>query len=79
MARMGSILATTVDVIRRAAIASLAFVPGSATRILDMLAVPEDRRALADAVAGDALTAGTMLPPPEPVFRKFEQAKPDAA
>src|SRR6185312_2073372 len=38
LARMGSILATTADVVRRCAIAAQPFVPGSAAKLLDLLA-----------------------------------------
>jgi methionyl-tRNA synthetase len=72
--RMGTILATTADVVRRCAIAALPFVPAAATKILDSLAVPADKRLLADAL-GDPLPAGAQLPSPEPVFKKFEQTK----
>ena len=71
--RMGAILATTADVVRRCAIAAQAFVPASATRVLDLLAVPAAERALAHALDPDLVVAeGTVLPAPEPVFRKFE-------
>jgi methionyl-tRNA synthetase len=74
--RMGAILATTADVLRRAAIVALAFVPGSAARMLDLLAVPEAERTLARALDPAAkIPAGTQLPPPEPVFRKFDTAR----
>jgi methionyl-tRNA synthetase len=74
--RMGSILATTADVVRRAAIAAQPFVPGSAARLLDMLAVPADRRLLAHALdPAEAVPAGTVLPAPTPVFRKFDPAR----
>ncbi len=73
--RMGTILATTADVVRRCAIAALPFVPEAAGKMLDSLAVPADRRLLADALSGTAPAAGTVLPPPAPVFKKFEQAK----
>jgi methionyl-tRNA synthetase len=75
--RMGSILATTADVVRRAAIAALPFVPAAAAKILDLLAVPADRRLLEHALAEAGTAAGTMLPTPEPVFRKFEQIRAD--
>ncbi len=76
MARMGAILATTADVVRRAAIAAQPFVPTSASKILDLLAVPADQRLLEHALDPDLFIAPkTLLPPPEPVFRKFEQAK----
>jgi methionyl-tRNA synthetase len=76
LARMGTILATTADVVRRAAIAAQPFVPGSAARLLDALAVPEDQRLLSHALAAEVMPGGTALPPPEPVFRKFEHTKP---
>ncbi|MEQ1900448.1 MAG: methionine--tRNA ligase [Devosia sp.] len=75
-ARMGAILATTADVLRRAAIAAQPFVPLAAGKMLDLLAVPNDHRMLDHALDSETgIAAGTVLPPPEPVFRKFEQAK----
>jgi len=74
--RMGTILATTADVVRRAAIAALPFVPASAAKFLDMLAVPAEQRLLADALGDTGIPAGTTLPPPEPVFKKFDLTKP---
>jgi methionyl-tRNA synthetase len=76
MARMGAILATTADIVRRAAIAAQPFVPAAASKMLDLLAVPADQRLLAHALDPDIVIAPqTQLPPPEPVFKKFEQAK----
>jgi methionyl-tRNA synthetase len=77
MARMGAILATTADVLRRTAIAAQPFVPTAASKMLDLLAVPADQRLLQHALDPDSgITPETVLPPPEPVFKKFEQAKP---
>lgn len=73
--RMGTILATTADVVRRAAIVAQPFIPTSAAKFLDALAVPEDRRLLIDALGETPVGAGTALPVPAPVFRKFEHAK----
>ena len=76
MARMGAILATTADVLRRSAIAALPFVPAAAAKILDVLAVPEDQRLLQHALDPQSgIAPATPLPPPEPVFRKFEHLK----
>jgi methionyl-tRNA synthetase len=78
LARMGAILATTADVVRRAAIAAQAFVPTAAAHMLDLLAVPEGERLLANALdPASGIAAGTTLPAPEPVFRKFEMPKAD--
>jgi methionyl-tRNA synthetase len=73
--RMGTILATTADIVRRAAIVAQPFIPAAAAKFLDMLAVPTGRRLLADALDDQGTIAGTVLPAPEPVFKKFEQAK----
>jgi methionyl-tRNA synthetase len=76
LARMGAILATTADVVRRAAIAAQAFVPASAAKVLDLLAVPAEERLLTAALdPASGIQPGTVLPPPEPVFRKFEMPK----
>ena len=79
LARMGTILATTADVVRRAAIAAQPFVPGSAAKLLDSLAVPEGERGLTDALRPAGIAAGTVLPKPEPVFKKFEHKAQGAA
>ena len=73
--RMGTILATTADIVRRAAIIAQILVPESAAKFLDALAIPADRRSFADARADHPVAAGTVLPPPQPVFRKFEHKK----
>jgi methionyl-tRNA synthetase len=75
LARMGTILSTTADVVRRAAIAAQPFVPESAAKFLDALAVPADQRTLGHALAAEGMLGGTALPPPEPVFKKFDHAK----
>jgi methionyl-tRNA synthetase len=74
--RMGTILGTTADVVRRCAIAAQAFIPASATKLLNLVGAPGDERLLAHALdPASGVAAGTMLPAPEPVFRKFELAK----
>ncbi|GLQ57773.1 methionine--tRNA ligase [Devosia nitrariae] len=72
-ARMATVLYVTAELVRRLSIPMLAFTPGSATRLLDALAVPEDRRLLAFANETGALTPGTELPVPQPVFARFER------
>ena len=47
----------------------------SAAKFLDMLAVPTDQRLLDHALGGAGVPAGTALPVPEPVFKKFEMPK----
>jgi methionyl-tRNA synthetase len=73
--RMETVLYVTAEMLRRTAIPALAFIPDSAGRILDFLAVPAERRLLAAANDGGELVPGTMLPVPEPVFKRFERIK----
>jgi methionyl-tRNA synthetase len=70
-ARMETVLHTTAETIRRVAILCQPYVPGSAAKLLDLLAVPADRRSFADIADADALVAGTKLPAPEPVFPRY--------
>jgi methionyl-tRNA synthetase len=46
------------------------FMPETAGKMLDQLAVPAEARDIA--ALGTALPAGTPLPPPAPLFRKIE-------
>jgi methionyl-tRNA synthetase len=70
-ARMETVLWTTTEVIRRVAILCQPYMPGSAARLLDLLAVPADARDFAHIPDAHALKAGTVLPPPEPVFPRY--------
>ncbi len=74
-ARMETVLWTTAEVVRRIAILMLPYIPGSAEKLLDLLAVPADRRTFA--LAGDegALTPGAPLPAPVGVFPRYVEAE----
>ena len=67
-ARMETVLHTTAEVLRRVGILCQPYIPASAEKLLDLLAVPADRRAFAQVGDADALTSGTKLPEPRPVF-----------
>src|SRR5690606_27391830 len=71
-ARMATVLYVTADTVRRLAIPMLAFVPASAARLLDQLAVPQDQRTLAAALNANSLLANTVLPLPQGVFARVE-------
>jgi methionyl-tRNA synthetase len=51
----------------------LAFVPASAARLLDQLAVPADQRTLSAALKANSLLANTDLPAPQGVFARLEK------
>lgn len=72
-ARMATVLYVTADTVRRLAIPMQAFVPASAARLLDQLAVPETERQLADAAIANRLVPGTELPVPQGVFARLER------
>lgn len=68
-ARMETVLYVTAEVLRIIAITAQPYVPGSAAKLLGLLAVPEDKRQFAD--LGTPLVPGTPLPPPQPVFPRY--------
>jgi methionyl-tRNA synthetase len=75
--RMETVLGTTAEVIRRVAILCQPFVPASAGKLLDLLAVGEGERDFAHLDDAHALKPGTPLPAPQPVFPRYvEQAEP---
>jgi methionyl-tRNA synthetase len=75
--RMETVLYVTAEVIRRLAIPALAFIPASAGRLLDFLSVGGSQWLIEFAGDKGRLRPGTMLPVPEPVFRRFERTKPE--
>ena len=70
--RMGTILYVTAEVVRQAAILLQPVVPTGADKLLDYLAVSEDRRRFAHLGADNRLTPGTYLPTPEGVFPRLQ-------
>lgn len=71
--RMATVLYVTADTVRRIAIPMLAFVPASAARLLDQLAVPADQRTLFAALNANSLLTNTDLPVPQGVFARVEK------
>jgi methionyl-tRNA synthetase len=70
--RMGTVLFVTAEVLRQIAILVQPFMPLSAAKLLDLLAV-EDRDFAA--LGGKRrIAAGTKLPPPTPVFPRYVEA-----
>ncbi|RCW83721.1 methionine--tRNA ligase [Phyllobacterium bourgognense] len=73
-ARMETVLYVTAEVIRRVGILCQPFIPGSAAKLLDILAVPADKRDFADLKASE-LIPGTDLPAPQPIFPRYVEAE----
>jgi methionyl-tRNA synthetase len=70
-ARMGTVLWLTAEVIRQVAILAQPAMPASAGRLLDLLAIPADKRDFAALGAGGRLAGGTALPAPQGVFPRY--------
>lgn len=78
-ARMETVLWTTAETLRRVGILCQPFVPGSAAKLLDLLAVPEGERTFADVDDAHGLVSGTALPAPVPVFPRYVEQAEEAA
>ncbi|MCO5157146.1 MAG: methionine--tRNA ligase [Aquamicrobium sp.] len=70
-ARMETVLWVTAEAVRRVGILVQPYVPESAGKLLDLLAVPEDARSFAHVGDAHALTPGTPLPAPQGVFPRY--------
>ena len=70
--RMGTVLWVLAETIRHIATLTQPFLPGASARILDLLAVPPERRSFRHlGPKGTPLEAGTVLPKPSPVFPRY--------
>src|SRR5665213_1366173 len=69
--RQGTVLWVTAEVLRRVAICSLPFMPSSAARLLELLALRPDEQDFSVLVPGKRIAAGVVLPPPAPVFPRY--------
>ena len=67
--RMATVLYVTAEVLRMVGILVQPYMPNSAAKLLDVLAVPMDQRRFAD--IGTRLVSGTALPAPQPIFPRF--------
>jgi methionyl-tRNA synthetase len=77
-ARQGTVLYVTAEVLRQVAILSQPFMPRSAAKLLDLLAVPTEER-LFHALGGPRrIAGGTPLPAPSPVFPRYVDSEGSA-
>lgn len=70
-ARMETVLYTTAETVRRLAILCQPYMPDSAAKLLDLLAIPADRRQFSEVGEAGALVPGTALPAPSGVFPRY--------
>ena len=78
-ARQGTILYVTAEALRQIAILAQPFVPASAERLLDLLAVPAGERDFSFLGGKHRIAGGRELPAPAPVFPRYVEAEAGAA
>ena len=74
-ARMNTVLWVLAECVRHIAVLIQPFVPTSAAKMLDQLAVAPDARTFAHLNPAHALEGGTALPTPEGVFPRYGDSK----
>jgi methionyl-tRNA synthetase len=70
-AKQKTVLYVTAEVIRQVAILCQPFMPTSAARLLDILAIPENERDFSHLGGAHRIVPGTKLPSPQPVFPRY--------
>jgi len=69
--RQGTVLYVTAEVLRQVGILAQPFMPESAGRLLDLLAIPAGARDFAALGEGRRIAPATVLPAPAPVFPRY--------
>jgi methionyl-tRNA synthetase len=77
-ARQGTVLYVTAEVIRQVAILSAPFMPRSAAKLLDLLAIPGEERAFSALGNERRIAPGVTLPAPSPVFPRYVDSEASA-
>jgi methionyl-tRNA synthetase len=73
--RQGTVLYVTAEILRQVAILTQPFVPTSASKLLDLLAIGPDERGFDALVPAKRIKAGVALPAPVPVFPRFVETE----
>jgi methionyl-tRNA synthetase len=76
--RQGTVLYVTAEVIRQIAILAQPFMPQSAKKLLDLIAVPDDLRGFSSLGGRIRLAAGAILPAPSAVFPRYVEPESNA-
>jgi methionyl-tRNA synthetase len=77
--RQGTVLYVTAEVLRQVAILAQPFMPESAGKLLDLLAIHPGARDFAALGAGQRIPFAAHLPPPAPVFPRYVEPPADKA
>jgi methionyl-tRNA synthetase len=76
--RQGTVLYVTAEVLRQVSILIQPFMPTSAGKLLDLLAIPKAERHFADLGGTRRITAGAKLPAPAAVFPRYVEPAGEA-
>jgi methionyl-tRNA synthetase len=76
--RQGTVLYVTAEVVRQVAILSIPFMPSSAAKLLDLLAVPPTERQFRELGGSRRIAAGATLPAPSAVFPRYVDSEGSA-
>jgi methionyl-tRNA synthetase len=76
--RQGTVLYVTAEVIRQVAILAIPFMPSSAVKLLDLLAIPAEERQFCDLGGARRIAAGAALPAPSAVFPRYVDSEASA-
>jgi methionyl-tRNA synthetase len=76
--RQGTVLYVTAEILRQVGILAQPFVPASAAKLLDLLAIKPEERSFAALKPGRRITGGATLPAPSPVFPRYVEAEDKA-
>jgi methionyl-tRNA synthetase len=77
-ARQGTVLYVTAEVLRQVGILAQPFMPASAAKLLDLLAIPQSERTFAS-LDGKHRIAAAALPAPAPIFPRYVEPEKQAA
>ena len=76
--RQGTVLYVTAEILRQVGMLAQPFVPTSAAKLLDLLAVGADERSFAALGPEGRIKAGVTLPAPSPVFPRYVEPEEKA-
>ena len=76
--RFETVLAVTLEVLRVVGIMVQPIMPEASAKLLDVVGSDASARQFSDAVATQAVTAGTVLPAPAPIFPRYVETEGDA-
>ncbi len=76
--RQRTVLYVTAEVIRQVAILAQPFMPGSAAKLLDLLAIPAEERGFRRLGGDHRIAAGLKMPVPTPVFPRYVDSEGSA-